>query len=311
MSVDTRLVGRAFIVGALLLTACSGDDDDADTTTSTARATTTTSPSTESTEPEAEPEATYTFGFLAPGEGQLAPFVPSQEQALALAIEDINAAGGVLGGPVRSIRDDEVTDDAARDQPRRLAGRGRQRHPRANRFRERQSPRAAARRRARCWVARRRPRPSPSPPATLASSVLPDGAERRCSLAGDRRPDHDARQTRTRCRPPRSPCSDATTSMGASSSASSPPTSPPAARRSTRSSIPRIESSSRRRSTPSSPRRLTVWCWCPTTRARRSSPSSSTPGTRSSRSSASTVSRSRTLPPERSPTIRRGRRDSR
>ncbi len=105
-----RLIKRAMLAGVLLVTACSGDDDDADTTTSTARPTTTTSPSSESTEPEAEPEATYTFGFLAPGEGQLAPFVPSQEQALALAIEDINAAGGVLGGPVRSIRDDEVTD---------------------------------------------------------------------------------------------------------------------------------------------------------------------------------------------------------
>jgi ABC-type branched-subunit amino acid transport system substrate-binding protein len=100
---------RAVVVFAVLLTACSGDDDDGvDTTSSTVRRTTTTQAQTDSTEPAIEPEAepTYTFGFLAPGEGQLAPFVPSQEQALALAIEDINAAGGLLGGPVRSIRDD-------------------------------------------------------------------------------------------------------------------------------------------------------------------------------------------------------------
>ena len=104
----------AMLAGALLLTACSGDDDDAvDTTSSTVRRTTTTQAQTDSTEPAIEPEAepTYAFGFLAPGEGQLAPFVPSQEQALALAIEDINAAGGLLGGPVRSIRDDEVSDE--------------------------------------------------------------------------------------------------------------------------------------------------------------------------------------------------------
>ena len=105
-------IKRVMLAGALLLTACSGDDDDAvDTTSSTVRRTTTTQAQTDSTEPiEPEAEPTYTFGFLAPGEGQLAPFVPSQEQALALAIEDINAPGGVLGGPVRSIRDDEVTD---------------------------------------------------------------------------------------------------------------------------------------------------------------------------------------------------------
>ncbi len=106
-------IKRVMLAGALLLTACSGDDDDAvDTTSSTVRRTTTTQAQTDSTEPiEPEVEPTYTFGFLAPGEGQLAPFVPSQEQALALAIEDINAAGGLLGGPVRSIRDDEVSDE--------------------------------------------------------------------------------------------------------------------------------------------------------------------------------------------------------
>ncbi|MET0146932.1 MAG: peptidoglycan-binding protein [Ilumatobacteraceae bacterium] len=100
-----RFVVRVVVVGALVLTACSGDDDD------TGDSVPTTTPAESlpvDTAVDAEP--TYTFGFLAPGEGQLATFVPGQERALELAVDDINAAGGVLGGPVTSVRQDESTE---------------------------------------------------------------------------------------------------------------------------------------------------------------------------------------------------------
>ena len=116
-----RLIKRAMLAGALLLTACSGDDDDADTTTSTARATTTTAPSSESTEPEAEPEATYTFGFLAPGEGQLAPFVP-EPGAGARARRRGHQRGrrrARRAGP--SVRDDEAADEPLETIARRAS----------------------------------------------------------------------------------------------------------------------------------------------------------------------------------------------
>ncbi len=99
---------RVFVVAAVLLTAaCSGDDDDDESAETTVPATTA-APGPDETTPPAEP--TYVFGFLAPGEGQLATFEPAQELALQLAIEDINAAGGLLGGEVGSVRQDETTD---------------------------------------------------------------------------------------------------------------------------------------------------------------------------------------------------------
>ncbi len=98
------------VVGALLLTACSGDDDDATTTTASTVPVTTAPAAPGDTAEETVAEPAYTFALLAPGHGQLEPFVPAQERALELAIEDINAAGGVLGGPVASVHRDEATD---------------------------------------------------------------------------------------------------------------------------------------------------------------------------------------------------------
>lgn len=100
------------VVAISVLAACSGDDDSSSSTsspgTSESPAATTAVP-TETTassgEPSGEPE--LTFGLLGPGVGLLDELVVGQERGLTLAIEDINAAGGVLGAPVASVRADE------------------------------------------------------------------------------------------------------------------------------------------------------------------------------------------------------------
>ena len=96
------------------MAACSGDDDDeTDTSSSTATSGVEATESTETTgSAETTPavEPTYTFGLLGPGVGLLNELMIGQERGLTLAIEDINAAGGVLGGPVTSVRVDESTD---------------------------------------------------------------------------------------------------------------------------------------------------------------------------------------------------------
>ena len=97
-------VSSSSLVVAVALAACSGDDDDeTDSSTSTATSGVEATESTETTgsvatTPAVEP--TYTFGLLGPGVGLLNELMIGQERGLTLAIEDINAAGGVLGGPV-------------------------------------------------------------------------------------------------------------------------------------------------------------------------------------------------------------------
>ena len=123
-----RLTGFA-LAAAIIVSACSDDEPDAP------------SPSAEESEPtpattappgsaavtggssapassapddgeaEAGPPA-FTLGFMAPGVGLLNAFSIAQERGLALALEDINAAGGVLGGTVEL-----VTAEPSGDQP--------------------------------------------------------------------------------------------------------------------------------------------------------------------------------------------------
>ncbi len=104
---DVRVVVGVMVVGAVVvLAACTGDDDSAPTTTEPP----TTTPVTEK-ETTAEPEPpAYVFGFLGPGPGQLDALAAGQAKALDLAVKDINAAGGVLGGQVASVRRDELLD---------------------------------------------------------------------------------------------------------------------------------------------------------------------------------------------------------
>ena len=108
----------AAVALAVLLTACS--DDGADSPSSTApptptdesvapSETATTSPTSSGETVSGEPE--LTFGFIGPGVGLLDELAIGQDRGLQLAIDDINAAGGVLGAPVAAARVDEVAPD--------------------------------------------------------------------------------------------------------------------------------------------------------------------------------------------------------
>jgi branched-chain amino acid transport system substrate-binding protein len=90
-----------FAVGVLVVAACSNDNSSASNTTgpTIAPAPTTT------TAPAVAPK--FSFGFVAPGSSLLLDLAYAQENALALAVSDINDGGGVLGAPVRA----QSTDD--------------------------------------------------------------------------------------------------------------------------------------------------------------------------------------------------------
>jgi branched-chain amino acid transport system substrate-binding protein len=95
------LLVTALVVGTA---ACSGDNKAA--TPATTAATIAPPPAT-TARPPAAPK--FTFGFLAPSAPLLLPTGYAQENALSLAVADINDGGGVLGAPVAATS----TDDAA------------------------------------------------------------------------------------------------------------------------------------------------------------------------------------------------------
>ena len=123
-----RLTGFA-LAAAIVLSACSDDEPDVPSPSAEASepTTATTAPAgsaavtSGSTAPassvpdeeaaEAGPPA-FTLGFMAPGVGLLNGFSIAQQRGLTLALEDINAAGGVLGGSVEL-----VTAEPSGDQP--------------------------------------------------------------------------------------------------------------------------------------------------------------------------------------------------
>jgi branched-chain amino acid transport system substrate-binding protein len=106
MSVMRWVVGFVVVGAVVVMAACTGDDDSAPTTTAPA----TTAPATSEGTTAAPEPAAYVFGFLGPGPGQLDALTAGQAAALDLAVKDINAAGGVLGGKVASVRRDEAAD---------------------------------------------------------------------------------------------------------------------------------------------------------------------------------------------------------
>jgi branched-chain amino acid transport system substrate-binding protein len=95
----------AALVVALVGAACTGDNKSSEPTT-TAKAVVPASTTTTAT-PTAPPK--FTFGFIAPSAPLLLDLAYAQENALSLAVADINAGGGVLGAPVAAT----TTDDRA------------------------------------------------------------------------------------------------------------------------------------------------------------------------------------------------------
>jgi branched-chain amino acid transport system substrate-binding protein len=109
MAVRTFL-GSIVLAGITIVTAaaCTGDNSSSSSTTaSTATIAPAPAPAPTTTAPPAAPK--FTFGFVAPSAPLLLHLAFAQENALALAVDDINAGGGVLGAPV----DATTTDDGA------------------------------------------------------------------------------------------------------------------------------------------------------------------------------------------------------
>lgn len=101
-------------VAALALAGC-GDSDDSDT--GTAAATTTAAAA-------AKGDGTLTIGTLLPQTGSLAFLGPPEEAGVALAVKDVNAAGGVLGKPIKEVISDsgDAETDIASSSVDRLLG---------------------------------------------------------------------------------------------------------------------------------------------------------------------------------------------
>ena len=93
-----RRLGAALAASAIVLTACGGggDDDSAGDTN--------TSEESESSAPEGD--GTLTLGTLLPQTGDLAFLGPPEFAGVDLAVEDMNAAGGVLGKDVVNVKAD-------------------------------------------------------------------------------------------------------------------------------------------------------------------------------------------------------------
>jgi branched-chain amino acid transport system substrate-binding protein len=90
-----------------LVASCTGDNKSATPTTTTTAKAVVPAPATTTTAPAAIPK--FNFGFIAPGAPLLLDLAYAQENALSLAIADINAGGGVLGAPVAAATMDDRT----------------------------------------------------------------------------------------------------------------------------------------------------------------------------------------------------------
>jgi branched-chain amino acid transport system substrate-binding protein len=109
-----RLLAMLAVFG--LVAAACGDDDDAEDGSSE-----------EGTEEETDGEDAegLVIGQIGPETGGLAFLGPPQFEGFALAIEDINAAGGVLGADVTTVVGDEAGDAGrVREAANRLLGEG-------------------------------------------------------------------------------------------------------------------------------------------------------------------------------------------
>jgi branched-chain amino acid transport system substrate-binding protein len=104
----------------LFAAGCGDDDDDATTEESTTADTTETTDTTggdttstsaaTSAEPGASVDGTLTLGSLMPLTGDLQAYGPGMAAAVELAVEDINAAGGVLEQDVVLVSEDSGSD---------------------------------------------------------------------------------------------------------------------------------------------------------------------------------------------------------
>ncbi|VXB99905.1 ABC transporter substrate-binding protein [Aeromicrobium sp. 9AM] len=98
-STQTIRLAAVAAAGALVLAACGGSSDGGDKDKA-------------SDAPAAKGDGTLTVGQLLPQTGSLAFLGPPEFAGVDLAIKDINAAGGVLGKDVKSVRADSGDTDS-------------------------------------------------------------------------------------------------------------------------------------------------------------------------------------------------------
>jgi branched-chain amino acid transport system substrate-binding protein len=112
---NMRRFGALLATGALVLAACGGDDEAAEEVTE----------ESESTDCAVD---TLNFGTIIPVTGSLAFLAPPEVAASGFAVEDINAAGGVLGNQVVINQGDsgDATTDTANTEVDRLLAAGAQ-----------------------------------------------------------------------------------------------------------------------------------------------------------------------------------------
>lgn len=114
---NKRRFGALLATGALVLAACGGDDETVEEVT-------------EETEALASDCSVFTLniGTILPVTGSLAFLGPPEVAASGFAVEDINAAGGVLGNPVVLNQGDsgDATTDTANTEVDRLLAAGAQ-----------------------------------------------------------------------------------------------------------------------------------------------------------------------------------------
>lgn len=89
------------LVGSLLAAACGGDDDDTADEPADGAGTTV---------PAAEGDGVLKIGYLLPETGQLAFLGPPMIDGVKMAVEEINAAGGINGQDVVLVGQDDGTD---------------------------------------------------------------------------------------------------------------------------------------------------------------------------------------------------------
>lgn len=93
------------LISALALSSCSSDKDDKDTA-SDDTSSSSSSDTSESAAPEGTGDGELVVGTLLPQTGDLAFLGPPEFAGVDVAVEEINADGGVLGKPVKHIRAD-------------------------------------------------------------------------------------------------------------------------------------------------------------------------------------------------------------
>jgi ABC-type branched-subunit amino acid transport system substrate-binding protein len=95
-STRARRAAIVLAASALVLSACGGDGDDEPSASES-------SPSSDSSAPAAQGDGVLRIGSLLPQTGDLAFLGPPEFAGVDLAVQDINAAGGVLGKPIEEF----------------------------------------------------------------------------------------------------------------------------------------------------------------------------------------------------------------